>query len=138
MLKILRLTPAFVGLSCGKDFPDAPTIVTGEVIDEAGAPVSGVLFILLGTKNSGLGSVSIFKETDESGINGKFHIEKVIPNDSKTTELLPADNEFYTFGLTHNIFLKKGDQYIILGNSIPIVPDKYGMTLIYRFKVVKK
>ena len=126
-LRLLGLLPAWLA-ACKSKFPNAPTVITGKVVDKDGLPMKGVELALTGDRKKGLILLPTFREEVVSDEKGMYSVSSVITKSTDLVQLSIGD------GNTRRYFAYGDDQYRLVSSDLKISPQDYGGTIEINFK----
>lgn len=143
LLQMLGLIPpTLLAASCKEKLPTSPTIVTGKIIDENGAPLEGAGLRLSGFNVKGYtGGYNTFSITIESDKNGLYKLSQLVPENTNQMSILPYSTNKIPldqgFGGYHDyIFLN--NKYSGLGAPYEIPRSDWGKTIILNYQFIKQ
>ncbi|WP_025765330.1 hypothetical protein [Dyadobacter tibetensis] len=138
LLQFLAL-PLFLASSCKEKLPDAPTIVTGKVIDENGLPLEGAGLSFYGVDNRGWSGIPTFDLTIETDKDGTYRFSSIVPKDtddvrlfSITTSKVIIDNQNY------EVYLLLEGQYQPEASPYSIPRSDWGKSTILNYQFRKR
>jgi hypothetical protein len=138
-IKTLSILPMALLQACKKSFPDAPTIVTGKVIDENNMPVEDFFFSFSGIqKNNIINGVPTFSERKKTNKQGIYIFSVLISSDTDNISFVPEgyENDFPKTSMVELYIEKIGiyEPYAKVGEG----HIQYGQTNTFNFQIRKR
>lgn len=118
--------------SCEKKYPDAPTIVTGKIVDENDKPMEGVDFSIEGVRLKGINPIPTFDVKTKSDKNGVYFLSQVIPKPTMTVTVSPY---LYVGNVNHT---KNNVGSASTTGIVGVSQSEWGKTILVDFKLIKK
>ena len=116
--------------ACNYKFPNAPTVVTGRVVDELGIPAEGIALTLSGIKKKGVSPIPTFDERTKTDSDGRYTLSHVVTSGTDFVEFVPAT------GTKYIPYIERDGQYEILGSFV-IRSNDYGTSKTVNLQIRK-
>jgi hypothetical protein len=134
VLKFIAL-PLLLANSCKEELPEAPTIVTGQVIDENGLPLEGAGLSFYGVDNRGWSGVPTFDLTTETDKNGNYWFSYIVPKDTDDVRILSmTTSKVIIDNLNYQVFVLREGQYQLESSPYFIPRSDWGKTTIINYQ----